>query len=71
MLAAVTSLAYVGLSVSILAWPGYVYLTSRMNSMIVPVLPFFVSGLAFLALNSITIGLPIYLGMRSLSHREI
>ena len=71
MLAAVTSLAYVGLSVSILAWPGYVYLTSRMNRIQVSAFPFVISGFAFLALNAIAIGLPIYLGMRSLSRREI
>ena len=71
MLTAVTSLAYVGLSISILAWPGYVYLTGRMNRIHVPAYPFIVSGLAFLALNALTIALPIYLGMRSLSRREI
>lgn len=71
ILTAVTSLAYVGLSVSIMAWPGFVYLTSRMNRIPVPVLPFVVSGLAFLALNAMAIALPIYLGMRSLSRREI
>lgn len=71
ILAAVVSLAYVGLSVSIMAWPGYVYLTSEMTKTTPPILPFLLSGLAFLLLNAISTGLPLYFGMRSLASREI
>ncbi|MFQ5905252.1 MAG: hypothetical protein ACE5JA_01640 [bacterium] len=71
ILAALTSMAYVGLSVSIMAWPGLVYLNSRMSGTPLPVFPFVASGLALLALNAMTIGVPICLGMRSLSRREI
>ena len=71
ILAAVTSLAYVGLSVSIMAWPGYAYLASEMGNTSLPYFPFVISGMAFLVLNSLATGLPLYLGMRSLSAREI
>jgi len=71
ILTALASLGYVGLSVSIMAWPGFAYLNSRMSGAPLPGFPFVASGLAFLALNAITITVPIYLGMRSLSRREI
>jgi len=71
ILAAMTSLAYVGLSVSIMAWPGYAYLVSEMSNTALSSFPFIASGAAFLSLNALAIGLPLYLGMRSLASREI
>jgi ABC-2 type transport system permease protein len=71
ILAAVTSLAYVGLSVSIMAWPGYAYLASEMGDTPLPSLPLIISGAAFLVLSAAATGLPLYIGMKSLSAREI
>jgi ABC-2 type transport system permease protein len=71
ILAALASLGYVGLSVSIMAWPGYAYLVSVMSNTSLPASPFVASGVAFLGLNVLATGLPLYLGMRSLASREI
>jgi ABC-2 type transport system permease protein len=71
ILAAVTSLAYVGLSVVIMAWPGNVYLTSKRLGTPVPIYPLALAGISFLALSAITTFLPLYLGVMSLSRREI
>lgn len=71
ILAAVTSLAYVGVCLTIMAWPGYVYLTSRFTNAPVPAFPLAISALAFLILNAAAVLLSIYLGTRSLARREI
>jgi ABC-2 type transport system permease protein len=71
ILAALTSLAYVGLSITILAWPSYVYLSSRLVGSPLKTFPFFASGLAFLILSGVATAVPLFLGMRSLAVREI
>jgi ABC-2 type transport system permease protein len=70
IIAAMASIAYVGLTIIILATPVYHYIKNKYYGH--PVNYFMVFGplIFFLILNLFTITLPMYMGLRSLEHRD-
>ncbi len=71
ILAAVISLFYVGITVSILAWPTHLLLAGSIDGRPIPLAVLLGSGLAFVLVNAIAIALPLRWGMRALNRREI
>ncbi len=71
VLTAVFSLLYVGLAISIIAWPAHSYLQARIAHTPFPLTSLLISGAAFLLVNLLFTILPLQLGMRFLARREI
>ncbi|MEW6686803.1 MAG: hypothetical protein AB1393_11455 [Candidatus Edwardsbacteria bacterium] len=70
IITAVLSLAYVALSVSILAWPTYQYSSYVLKTSSFPKFPIIFSILFFLTLTLTAILLPLHLAIRNLQKRD-
>ena len=70
VIAALASIAYVGISIIILATPAYHYITSKYHDRPVNHLMILVPLIVFLILNTITIIFPLRIGLRSLEQRD-
>jgi len=70
IIAALISIAYVGISIIILSTPAYNYLTNKYFNR--PLNSFFIYSafIVFLIFNILTITLPLHLGIRSLERRD-
>jgi len=70
IIAALTSVAYVGISIIILAIPAYNYLTNKYFNRPTNMLLIFLSVITFLVINIIAIVLPLQLGIKALEKRD-
>ncbi len=70
VVAALASIAYVGISIIILATPAYHYITSKYYGRPVNHLMILVPLIVFLLLNTITIIFPLRIGLKSLEQRD-
>jgi ABC-2 type transport system permease protein len=70
IVAALASIAYVGISIIILATPAYHYITSKYYGRPVNHLMILVPLVVFLILNTITIIFPLRMGLKSLEQRD-
>jgi len=70
ILTALISLGYVGLSITILAFPVHLYIRLSIAQKSCPVEPFILAGILLLIINSLAITTPILLGNRFLKRRE-
>lgn len=71
VLTAIFSLVYVGLCISLMAWPAHAYLRATIARRPFPLPPFLISGVSFLGVNLLYTILPLGLGMRCLARREL
>jgi hypothetical protein len=70
VVAALASIAYVGISIIILATPAYHYITSKYYGRPVNQLMILAPLIVFLLLNTITIIFPLRIGLKSLEQRD-
>lgn len=70
LVAVIICLVYVGLTVTIIAYPTSLYLQSRWRRFAMPIEPIILSFLALLALNIVAITIPIRLGLNKLNKRD-
>lgn len=70
IVAALASIAYVGISIIILATPAYHYIISKYYSRPVNHLMILIPLIVFLVLNTITIIFPLRMGLKSLEQRD-
>ncbi|KPK70482.1 hypothetical protein AMJ71_08500 [candidate division TA06 bacterium SM1_40] len=71
ILAAIASLAYVALAVSILARPAYIYSMAKLLGRSLPLSTFGIFALLFLAINAVATTMPLTLAVRSLKFRDL
>lgn len=71
VITAIFSLLYVGFSIAIIAWPVHLWVQTKIAHTPFPLPALFYSGAAFLAINALSILLPLKLGVRALVRREV